>query len=72
MSSVVEISGYREIDGVIKYKCIMNNNKTKWLSKAQIPNFNSIHNKYADKEKVSEIKLKRIADETAIVYKYIA
>ena len=71
MTIVLEIKGIKEEDGVTKYKCVIGENKYRWLERYRIANFNNIPNPYAEKEDVSNEELKVIARTTKAVYDLI-
>lgn len=71
MTTVLEIKGIKEEDGVTKYKCVIGENKYRWLERHRIANFNNIPNPYAEKEDVSNEELKVIARTTKAVYDLI-
>ena len=70
MTTVTEVCGFKEEDGIKKYKCIVDN-KVKWLERRKISNFNDVRNPYADAEKASAKELDEIAKETGVVYNFL-
>ena len=71
MAIVLEVCGLKEESGKTKYKCVVSDNKTKWLERHKIANFNEVINPYAEAEKATAKEIERIANETRVVYNFL-
>lgn len=68
---VCSVLGMREFNGIIEYQCLLTKGAKKWLKRNQIVNFYDVPNPYAEREKVTQQSIEKIAKETEEAYKFL-